>query len=169
MAYVVSPRRHFEFVLFFLFQPNFDVEKSEVERSLLPIDTVSSQAPGVPSEPESPDHCAEHLSRIADLDGRVSLLKHQTMTTMDQVKKSAALSKKVSSLEDQMSVLMAKVVQLEECDLYMTEIIEAASEQLQCKSLGSPRVFLSQFLFVLALLSCPRYLLGSCCGGSSSI
>jgi hypothetical protein len=32
---------------------------------------------------------------------------------------------------------MAKVVQLEECDLYMTEIVEAASEQLQCKSLGA--------------------------------
>jgi hypothetical protein len=61
-------RSVFEFVLFFLFQPNFGVEKSEVELSLLPIDTASSQAPGVPSEPESPDHCAEHLSRITDLD-----------------------------------------------------------------------------------------------------
>jgi hypothetical protein len=42
-----------------------------------------------------------------NIDGRVSILKHQTMTAMDQVKKLAPLSKKVSSLEDQMSVLVA--------------------------------------------------------------
>jgi hypothetical protein len=100
---------------------------------LLPIDIASSQAPVVPSKPESPDRCAEHLSRIADLEGQVLILKHQTITVMDQAKKSSALSEKVSSLGDQMSILMAKVVQLEECDLYMTKIIEAASEQLQCK------------------------------------
>jgi hypothetical protein len=32
---------------------------------------------------------------------------------------------------------MAKIVQLEECDIYMTEIIETAWEQLQCKLLGA--------------------------------
>jgi hypothetical protein len=50
----------------------------------------------------------------------------------------SALSQKVSSLENQMSALMAKIAHLEECDLYMTEIIEAASEQLSCKLLGAP-------------------------------
>jgi hypothetical protein len=64
---------------------------------------------------------------------------------MGQAEKSAALSQKVSSLEDQMSILMAKVVQLKECDLYITEIIEAASEQLQCKSLGAPKYFCRNF------------------------
>jgi hypothetical protein len=59
------------------------------------------------------------------------------MTAMDQAKKSSALSQKVSSLEDQMSVPMARIVQLEECDLYMTEIIEVASEQLSCSLLGA--------------------------------
>jgi hypothetical protein len=57
---------------------------------------------------------------------------------MEQAKKSSDLSKKVSSLEDQMSILMAKNVQLKGCDLYMTKIIETASEQLQCKLLGAP-------------------------------
>jgi hypothetical protein len=75
----------------------------------------------------------------------VSILKHQTITAMDQAKKSSALSKKLSSLEDQMSILMAKVVQLKECDLYMTKIIEAASEQFQCKSLGTPKYFFRNF------------------------
>jgi hypothetical protein len=65
-------------------------------------------------------------------------LKQQTIIAMGQAKKSIALSKKVSSLEDQMCVLIVKLVQLEECDLYMTEIVEEASKQLQCKSLGAP-------------------------------
>jgi hypothetical protein len=43
-----------------------------IERGLPPIDTASSQVPGVPSEPESPNHCVEHLSRIVDLEGRLS-------------------------------------------------------------------------------------------------
>jgi hypothetical protein len=70
----------------------------------------------------------------------VSILKHQTKTAMDQAKKSSRLSQKVSSLEDQMSVLMARVVQLKEYDLYMTEIIEVASEKLSCKFAWSPLV-----------------------------
>jgi hypothetical protein len=59
----------------------------------------------------------------------------------------------VSSLENQMFVLMAKVVQLEECDLYMTEIVEAASEQLQCKLLGAPNYFCQKIC-----LSWPHFL-----------
>jgi hypothetical protein len=43
---------------------------------------------------------------------------------MDQVGKSFGLLKKVSSLESQMSDLMAKIVHLEECDAFLIEIIE---------------------------------------------
>jgi hypothetical protein len=82
---------------------------------------------------------------------------------MEQDKKSPDLLKKVSSLEDQMSVLMAKIVQLEECDVYMTDIIETACEQLQCKLLGAPGYFCCCFCFELSLLLLPWYLLGSCC------
>jgi hypothetical protein len=49
---------------------------------------------------------------------------------MEQAEKSSDLLKKVSSLEDQMSVLMAKIAQLEECDVYMTKIMETGCEQL---------------------------------------
>jgi hypothetical protein len=48
------------------------------------------------------------------------------------------LSQKVSLLEDEVSALMAKIVHLEECDLYMAEVIEAASGQLSCKLPGGP-------------------------------
>jgi hypothetical protein len=70
------------------------------------------------------------LSRIADLEGPFSSLKHQMGNAMEQAKKSSDLLKKVSSLEDQMSILMAKIVQLEECDIYMTKIIKTVCEQL---------------------------------------
>jgi hypothetical protein len=108
------------------------------------MDIVDSE---VPSGHDSPDRCAEHLSRIADLEGRLSLLKRQAKTSMDQAGKSFGLLKKVSSLESQMSNLMAKIVQLEECDAFLTEIIESACEQLQCKLLGAPSVFCCYFWF----------------------
>jgi hypothetical protein len=117
----------------------------------------------VPFEPDSPDHCAEHLSRIVDLEGRLSSLKHQTRTVMEQAEKSSDLLKKVSSLEDQMSILTAKIVQLEVCDVYMSEIIETSCEQLQCKLLRAPEYLCRYFCFELSLLLLPRYLLGSCC------
>jgi hypothetical protein len=57
---------------------------------------------------------------------------------MEQAKKLSDLLKKVSSLEDQMSILMAKNFQLEECNIYMTEIIKTACEQMQWKLLRAP-------------------------------
>jgi hypothetical protein len=49
---------------------------------------------------------------------------------MDQAEKFAALSQKVSSLEDQMSALMAKILQLEDGDLYMTELLKQQASNL---------------------------------------
>jgi hypothetical protein len=57
---------------------------------------------------------------------------------MEQAERSSNLLKKVPPMEEQMSTLMAKIVQLEECDIYMTKIIETACEQLQCNLLGAP-------------------------------
>jgi hypothetical protein len=68
------------------------------------------------------------MSRIADLEGRLSLLKRQAKTAMDQAGKSFGLMKRVSSLESQVSDLMAKIVHLEECDSFLVEIIESACE-----------------------------------------
>jgi hypothetical protein len=38
---------------------------------------------GVPSPPRSPCRCAEYLSRILDLKGRLSLLKRQAKSALD--------------------------------------------------------------------------------------
>jgi hypothetical protein len=56
---------------------------------------------------------------------------------MEQTERSSSLLKKVSFLEEQMSILMAKIVQLKEYDIYMTEIIETACEQKECKLPGA--------------------------------
>jgi hypothetical protein len=81
----------------------------------------------------SPCRCVEHLLRIADLEGQLSLLNCQAKKAMDQAGKSFGLTKRVSLLEDQVSNLTAKIIHLEECDSFLIGIIESACEQLQCK------------------------------------
>jgi hypothetical protein len=68
--------------------------------------------------------------------------------------KSFGLLKKVSSLESQVSDLMAKIVHLEECDAFLIGIIESAYEQLQCKLLGAPKCLLLRLLISYILTSC---------------
>jgi hypothetical protein len=41
-----------------------------------------------------------------------------------------------------MSILVAKITQFEEWIVYITEIIESACEQLQCKLPGAPECLL---------------------------
>jgi hypothetical protein len=45
---------------------------------------VVSRTPVVPSRRSSPNHCAGQLSRIVDLEDRLSSLKQQTRAAMDQ-------------------------------------------------------------------------------------
>jgi hypothetical protein len=135
----------------------------------LPMNVVVSRIPEVPFGHASPNRCAGNFSRIADLEGRLSSLIHQTRTAMEQAERSSSSLKKVSFLAEQMSILVAKISQLEECDIYMTEIIKSGCEQLQCKLPGAP-----ECLFVVTLGSIyldfllPRYLIGPYCQRSSS-
>jgi hypothetical protein len=57
---------------------------------------------------------------------------------MDQAGRSFGLMKQVSSLESQVSDLMARIVHLEECDAFLVGIIKSACEQLQCEFLEAP-------------------------------
>jgi hypothetical protein len=141
----------------FFIQPDYDGEMPELDRSLPPANISDS---GVSSGPHSPCRCAKHLSRIADLEGRLSLLKRQVKTDMDQAGKSFGLMKQVSSLESQVSDLMAKIVHLEECDAFLIGIIESACEQLQCKFIEAPECFLLRSCsFIYFNLLFFRYLL----------
>jgi hypothetical protein len=69
------------------------------------------------------------LSRISDLEGRLSLLKRQAKTAVDQAGKSFSLMKQVSLLEDQVSDLMAKIIHLKECDSFLIVMIESACDK----------------------------------------
>jgi hypothetical protein len=57
---------------------------------------------------------------------------------------------RVSSLESQVSNLMAKILHLEECDSFLIGIIESACEQLQCEFLETPLGFLCAPLILYA-------------------
>jgi hypothetical protein len=58
--------------------------------------------------------------------------------------------RKVSTLEDKVSGLVAQVMHLKECDSYLIEIIELACEQLKCEFSLDPFEFSADFLdFVL--------------------
>jgi hypothetical protein len=88
-----------------------------------------------------------------------NLIKSWDVTTaMEQAERSSDSPKKVSSLEEQMSILMAKIVQLEERDIYMTKIIKTTCEQLQCK-LPEPS---SVFVVTLCSIYLDSCFLGIC-------
>jgi hypothetical protein len=92
-------------------------------------------------DPSAPCRCAEYLSRISDLESRLSLLKRQAKNAVEQAGKSFSLMKQVSSFESQTSDLMAKIIHLEECDSFLIDVIESACEQLQCEFLEAPCAF----------------------------
>jgi hypothetical protein len=85
----------------------------------------------------SPSHpscrCAKYSSRISDLESRLSLAKCQAQMAMDKASKSCDLLKQMSTLEDKVLGLAARVVHLEECDSFFVGIVKSACELLQCK------------------------------------
>jgi hypothetical protein len=138
--------------------PECDAEIPECERGSLPTDISDSD---VPSGPYPSCRCAEHLSRVTYLEGLLSLPKRQAKTAMDQAGRSFGLMKQVSSLESQVSDLMAKIVNLEECDAFLVGIIKSACEQLQCEFLEAPECILLRLCsFICFNLLFSRYLLG---------
>jgi hypothetical protein len=73
-------------------------------RELPPDDMFDS---GAPSPPRSSCRCPEYFLRIADLEGRLSLMKHQAKIALDKASKSCGLMKQISTLEDKVSGLVA--------------------------------------------------------------
>jgi hypothetical protein len=82
------------------------------------------------------------LSRIADLEGRLSLIKHQAKIALDKASKSCGFIKQISTLEDKVSGLVARIVHLEECDSFLVGIVEFVCEILRCKASCSLSLFL---------------------------
>jgi hypothetical protein len=85
---------------------------------------------GTASPPRPSCQCEEYSLRIADLEGRLSLMKRQAKLALDKASKSCSFMKQISVLEDKVSGLIAKIVHLEECDSFLIGIVESVCEML---------------------------------------
>jgi hypothetical protein len=109
-------------------------ESSGYDRAPSPDDIFAS---GISSPPRPPCRCEEYSFRVADLESRLSLMKHQAQVALDKASKSHCLVRQVSALEDRLSGLVARITHFEECESFLLGIVESVCEMLLCKSLVS--------------------------------
>jgi hypothetical protein len=83
--------------------------------------------------PRSSCRCTEYPSRILDLEGRLSLMKCQARIALDKANKYCGFMKQISTLEDKVFGLVARIVHLEQCDSFLVGIVESICEMLRCK------------------------------------
>jgi hypothetical protein len=88
---------------------------------------------GASLPPHPSCRCTEYSLRISDLEGHLSLMKHQAQMAINKASKSCGFMKQISKLEDKVSGLMAQIVHLEECDSFLVGIVESVCEMLRCK------------------------------------
>jgi hypothetical protein len=89
--------------------------------------------PQISSTPSRCSQCEEHSSRISDLEARLSLAKCQAQTAIKKASQASGYMKKISSLEEKVSSLTAKVLHNEECESFILGIVESACELLRCE------------------------------------
>jgi hypothetical protein len=85
---------------------------------------------GASLPPHPSCQCFEYSLRILDLEGHLSLMKRQAQIAMDKASKSCGFMKQISTLEDKVSGLTAKIMHLEECDSFLIGIVESVCEML---------------------------------------
>jgi hypothetical protein len=61
------------------------------------------------------------------------LAKRQAQTAIKKASQASGYMKKISSLEEKVSSLTAKVVHNEECESFILGIVESAGELLRCE------------------------------------
>jgi hypothetical protein len=75
----------------------------------------------------------EYVSRISDLETRLSLAKCQAQQAIKKASQASGYMKKISSLEEKISSLTAKVLHNEELESFILGVVESACELLRCK------------------------------------
>jgi hypothetical protein len=68
-------------------------------------------------------------------------MKRQAKIALDKARKCCCLMKQISTLEDKVSGLVARIVHLEECDSFIVGIVESICEMLRCKVSCSLSIF----------------------------
>jgi hypothetical protein len=86
------------------------------------------------------------------------LMKRQAKIALDKAGKSCGFMKPISTLEDKVSGLVARIVHLEECDSFLVGIVESVCEMLRCKVSCSLSLFPFTPLLWVNIISCLRYL-----------
>jgi hypothetical protein len=69
-------------------------------------------------------------------------MKRQARIALDKASKSCGFMKQISTLEDKLSGLVARIMHLEECDSFLVAIVESVYEILRCKASCSLSLFL---------------------------
>jgi hypothetical protein len=85
------------------------------------------------SPPSHYPQCAEYSSRILDLETHLTLAKRQAQMAIDKASKACGYMKQISSHDEKVSSLMAKIVHHEECESFILGIVKSAYEMLRCK------------------------------------
>jgi hypothetical protein len=87
----------------------------------------------ISSTPSRCNRCAEYSSRVSDLEARLTLAKRQAQMAIDKASKASGYMKQISSLDEKVSSLTAKIIHNEECESFILGIVESACEMLRCK------------------------------------
>jgi hypothetical protein len=117
------------FLLFFL----FGLQSMRVNDPLTHGPTPSSArvfGSQILSTPGRYSQCAEYSSRISNLEARLTLAKRQAQMAIDKASKASGYMKQISSLDEKVSNLTAKIVYNEECESFILGIVESACEML---------------------------------------
>jgi hypothetical protein len=94
--------------------------------------------PQISLTPSRCSQCSKYSSRIADLETRLSLAKYQAQMAIKKASLASGYMKKISSLEEKVSSLTAKVVHNEECKSFILGIVESACELCDVSFLATP-------------------------------
>jgi hypothetical protein len=109
--------------------------------------------PQISSTTSRCNQCSKYSSRISDLEACLSLAKCQAQMAIKKASQASGYMKKISSLEEKVSSLMAKVVHNEECESFILGIVESACKMLRCEfSFNSSFPSLCIAVFVTSLL-----------------
>jgi hypothetical protein len=115
------------------------------------------------SPPRRCNQCAEYSSRISHLESRLTLAKRQAQMAVSKASKACGYLKQISSLDEKVSSLTAKIVHNEECESFILGIVESACEILRCEFSFDLSSFLLLHYCLYDIPSCHRLLLGFRC------
>jgi hypothetical protein len=109
----------------------------------------------ISSTPSRCNRCAEYSSRVSDLEARLTLAKRQAQMAINKASKASGYMKQISSLDEKVSSLTAKVVHNEECESFILGIVESTCEMLRCEfpfdssfPCLSPAIFVTPFAVI---------------------